>query len=272
LKLDGGALLFKAATLGGTEVETAKVTARGIVEAYNLMNFDGVGVASQDLAAGIDFLAELAAAARFPWLSANLVDKATHKPLFHESARKRVGEAVVGITAVTDPAAMAAIPADRVAILPWQEVLPPVVNRLAKKSDLIILLSNLPPAENQLLAQALPAIDLILQAGQTISNVAPQPAGNSLVFQVGKQGKYVGRLDIQRRPGTPWQSVPVAGTVEAGSPVSSFTNTVVAMDASISDDGPTAEIVFGMKQQLNTGRDAGNSSGPGAGQQGPGGK
>ena len=167
------------------------------------MGYDAVGINAYDLAAGTDFLLDLSRRSGFPWLSANLVDARDHRPLFTPSLTKRVGAITVGIIGITDPAALSAEQRGAV-ILPWQEVLPALTSRLGASCDLLILLSNLPAAENRRVAKTIDGINIIFESAADASNQGPEQVGNTLISQAGKQGKYLGELRCRWLPSKRW--------------------------------------------------------------------
>ena len=86
LLLDGGDCLFagptkKAPTKAEERTEMRK--ARQIVNAYNLCGYQAMGLGPADFQFGLDALRDLEKTARFPFISTNLVEKSTKKPLFH---------------------------------------------------------------------------------------------------------------------------------------------------------------------------------------------
>lgn len=208
LLVDAGALLFSKNTLSkGLETEQSKITAEAIVNGYSRMGYEAVGIARQDLAGGISFFQKVAANSTFPWLSANLVDSATHKPLFAPFLIVEKSGLDIGIIGITGTVGHSPIDQDsNVAILPWEQVLPPIVQSLENKSDFIILLSNLPQSENQALSKRLTSVNIILQSGTRTSNMSPLLSNNSLIFQTEKQGKHLGRIDIRWQPTNRWEN------------------------------------------------------------------
>ncbi|MEW6593251.1 MAG: UshA-like (seleno)protein [Thermodesulfobacteriota bacterium] len=199
LLVDGGGLLFKAATVAPDLAPQEKMAAQGLAEAYRLMRYDAVGITAQDLAAGLPFLQELAKQHKVPWLSADLTDRATGKPLFPASLTRKTGNLTIGIFALAGPAAAPALlPGDQAMVRPWQEVVPALLASLRKSADLILLLSGLPAAENEALARHYPGIHLIVQAGdEGATSQPPRQVHNTLLLQTEKQGKYMGVLDIR---------------------------------------------------------------------------
>ncbi len=211
------------------------VTAQGIVEAYNVMNLDAAGIARPDLAAGLDFLLRLRDISTFPWVSANLVRKSTGKPLFAESVTKKVGAISVGITGLIDSTVPLLFTAQEDAdILPWQSVLPDLIKRLSAGCEMIILLSNLPPVEQERLVAAVPDINIILPTGFNSANSPPRLIGSTLVSQVQGRGKYLGQLRIQ------WQE-------------KSFTyaNEFIPIQITLPDDPKVLSIINKTKNQTN---------------------
>ena len=204
--MDAGGLLFKAATIVPDQAPQEQAAAAGIVEAYNLMRYDAVGITAQELAAGLPFLRGLAKHAAFPWLSADLVSRDTGRPLFAPSIARKAGGVTVGIFALAGPGAAANLrPEDRATILPWQEAVPRVLGQLKKSAGLIILLSGLPAAENEALAQRYPELHLIVQAGDdSATNQPPRQVNNTLILRTEKQGKSLGVLDIAWTASRKW--------------------------------------------------------------------
>lgn len=211
------------------------VTAQGIVEAYNVMHFDAVGIAGPDLVAGLDFLLKLRDISTFPWVNANLVRKSTGKPLFVESVTKKVGAISVGITGLIDSTSpLPFTTQDDADILPWQSVLPGLIKRLSAGCEMIVLLSNLPTIEQERLVAAFPGINIILQAGPKSANSPPRSIGSTLVCQVQGRGKYLGQLRIQ------WQE-------------KSFTyaNEFIPIQSTLPDDPEVLTIINKTKEQIN---------------------
>lgn len=197
LPLDSGALLFKDEKLPPDQREQLTVTAQGIVTAYNKMSFAGVGIARQDLAAGLPFLLALQKKASFPWLSANLLSRTDRKPWFKPHTLLTTGGmriAVIGLTAqgadslLTDK--------DNAVITPWEEVLPQELAQLRGRAGMTILLSSYPSAINKKIAETHPEIHLILQGGDSRGNMPPEWVNNTLITQVEPQGKSVGILEV----------------------------------------------------------------------------
>ena len=205
LTIDGGNLLFKQERFSPGLLLQAKITAEAITDSYNLMHYDAVAVGKNDLAAGLSFLQAQAARAKFTWLSANLVRKSDKTPLFSASLIRQIGGLSVGIIGLTGYDAPNRFAENEDAVLlPWQEVLPDLVAGLTPKCDLLILLSNIVPQQNNEIAAAFPDIHIIIQSTPRSGNIAPQLANNSLIAQTGKQGKYFGWMRVNWQRSKTW--------------------------------------------------------------------
>ena len=166
LVVNGGNLLFKTDALPANDLEAAKLTADGIVQATRMMGGTLAGIGTRDLAAGIPFLRQHQKPPDFSLLSLNLVDPATRQPLFTPTVMRQV------------------------------DSLQETVAKIRHEADFILLLSNYSLDENQEIARTCSDIDLILQAGHAVGNMTPILINKTLISQVETRGKYLGVLDI----------------------------------------------------------------------------
>lgn len=230
LLLDAGNLLFKERVLPPEGAEAARVKARGIVEANRKMGLTFSGIGPHDLAAGPDFLRELAGE-DFRFLSANLVDRQSGRPLFPAHTTVQAGGLTVAVLALTAP-----IDAEgkSYAVRPWREVLPTLARQLRPRAHLVILLSNNKLNENRAIAEACPEIDLIFQSGYAMGNMPPGPVGNALITQSEIRGRYLGVLDIDLRGNGRWQKREAKAPPKAGQ--SSYSQRFITLNAEVRDD------------------------------------
>jgi len=169
------------------------------------MAYDAVAVGVNDLAAGLVFLRDMAAASEFTWLSANLVDKSTEKPIFTPSLVRQAGSLSVGIIGLTDNKAAKLLTGKvEAAVLDWEEVLPEIVAELRPKCDLLVLLSNNNPEQNEAIAESFTDLHIIIQSTPQSRNITPQLKNNSLLLKTGKQGKYLGRMLVDWQKSKIW--------------------------------------------------------------------
>lgn len=250
LTVDAGALLFKNALLGSAEMETARITAAGIVDAYNLMQFDALAVARHDLAAGLDFLLAMKSRASFPWLSANLVRKSTGEPLFTPSIIKKINNLSVGIIGITDPNPPSPLTAaDDALVRPWQEVLPDLVAKMAQECGLIMVLANVPPTEQEKMIRTVPGIHLLIPASGDKGNEV-RLIDKTLIAQVAGRGKYLGELRLQWRPDRPWIAAKGQAATTGEPEGSTYASTFTALPRQMEDDQEVLGIVNRIREQV----------------------
>jgi hypothetical protein len=205
LTLDGGNLLFKRERLSPALLQQAKITADGITDAYNLMQYDAVAVGMNDLAAGLPFLEKQAARAKFNWLSANLVRTSDTEPIFPASMTRKVGDISVGIIGLTAYDGKVHFQeSENTAILPYDMVLPGLIADLSAKCDLLILLSNNLPAQNKEIAESYPDIHIIIQSTSSSKNSAPNLHNKSIIMQTGNKGKHLGWMLVNWQKSKAW--------------------------------------------------------------------
>ncbi|MBU0960356.1 MAG: hypothetical protein KKD01_07005 [Proteobacteria bacterium] len=192
LLLDSGNLLFKRQSVAAGPNQE-RLTAAAIMQIYQKIGYDAVGIGPLDMAAGMDFL-QTGVAEDFPWISANISDD-RDKPLFRQWISKEIQGVQVVITSLSAPPTT--LPPS-IKVAPWESILPELLPRMTKdrNNPFIILLSTLSTEENRLIAEQYPAINLLLGAGQHLRNASPQLINNTLVTQTDKQGQYQGLLEI----------------------------------------------------------------------------
>ena len=197
--------MFKGLKLTRGQEDMERLTATAIAKSYNVIGYDAVGVSKYDLSAGLNFLINLSKQSKFSWLSANLVRKSDSKPIFKAKVILHVNKLRIGVAGLTNMAAQSMLSAaDGVVVLPWRDILPPLLKELKPQTDMIILLSNLSPKENRQIAEEFNDIHLIIQAGQTGNGLPPKSLNNTLICQTAKQGKYIGILDINWSRSKEW--------------------------------------------------------------------
>jgi len=202
--LDAGNLLFKQGGLVPGREGQGKLTATAIVKAYNAMGYDAVAVGGLDLQAGVPFLQSLAKEAKFAWLSANLVSQSTKKAIMRPGVTLQARGIKVWVVGLTGAAIL---PANEDAmILPWDQVLPGLLDKEAKTHDLVVLLSSLPAPDNQRIAETYRNIHLVIQAGVAANVISAQPINNTVLASAGPQGKQLGVLEIDWQPSKRWAS------------------------------------------------------------------
>lgn len=251
LVVTGGNLLFAADRFEPDDAARATITAEGVLQASQLMGADFAAVGSRDLAAGVPFLQKSHKPPAFTWLSLNLVDGTSRTPPFTPVLHRRVGDITLAILALTDHTAFPA-EAGGFLVEDWRISLPKVLASIGKDTDLVVLLSNYPLAENQEIARKHNTIDLILQTGHAIGNMNPIPIGNTLIGQAEIRGKYLGVLDIDRNRRGPWvERAHTPPDAEKRPPAAIYSNRFIALKVSLPEDPEVAAMVKQTQRRLD---------------------
>jgi len=199
--LDAGDLFFKK-YVSSTQENNSKNSAPKanlILESLNLMGYDAMAIGDDDLTLGKDFLSDLSKKAKFPFLSSNVIDEASGKPLFHSTLVKEVNGFRIGMFSLLAPEAFIGPEDTRkrgLNIRPPTEVAQAMVKELQPKTDFIFLLSHLGYPKDLELAQAVSGIHLIIGAHTGMNLVYPPVVKNTVVLQTASKGMYVGKLDL----------------------------------------------------------------------------
>lgn len=207
MKVDGGALLFDRLPPASHELEQKKIAAAGIIDAYNRIGYTAVGVASLDLAGGVDFLRELEKKSRFAWLSANLIDRENGKTFFRPFISVDVGGARVAVIGLTGVQIRSAdLLEEKAELKPWNKVLPPLLAKLKRDHDFIVLLTDLPAADCLDIARQHPRLGLIVNSSGESLNQARLISSRTILAATDKQGRNLGSLEIFLNAGGEWST------------------------------------------------------------------
>jgi 2',3'-cyclic-nucleotide 2'-phosphodiesterase (5'-nucleotidase family) len=250
LIVNSGNLLFATETLAADSAESAKITAEGVIQASRATGSTLAGVGSLDLSAGLAFLRTQHHPPDFTWLSLNLVDPQTKKPLFAPVTWRQVNGLNIAVLALTDHAAVQGLAHEALA-LPWEATLKDALATVQGKADVILLLSNYSLTDNKEIARTHEAIDLILQSGHVLGNMTPLVVNKTMITQTEIRGKYVGVLDIDWNGHGRWrEAVAASGPALASDDgrASTYSNRFLALTPSVQSD-PEVEAVIKQTQR-----------------------
>ncbi len=183
--------------------QAAKRTAQGIARAVSAMGTRAVGVAPQDLAAGLPFLKQLAQENNLIFLSMNLYADRGTAPVFKPYLLTRAGKLKIAILGLTgNPGNI--LQNRGFHILPWQSILPEILRKVEKQADLVILLSSESRRTNEEIARKFDNIHILFQSGQGGGNQPPVNINNTLLCQTQPRGKSLGVLQINWTGSRTW--------------------------------------------------------------------
>jgi hypothetical protein len=199
IQLDAGDLLFPSDSLPPMLEKQSKLQAQYLLKSMDELHHDAVVPGEKDFALGWKVFEELRKATKIKFLAANLTranGKQAFKPyeIFSkkDSGGKIVRVAVIGLVGETLhwPKQLKATPA-LAAAKKW-------VKRIqdAQKADVIIALTHQGLEADQALAQAVPALQIII-GGHTQSFLQDPPLVNATrIYQSSFRNQYVGVLPI----------------------------------------------------------------------------
>jgi 2',3'-cyclic-nucleotide 2'-phosphodiesterase (5'-nucleotidase family) len=193
LILDAGNLFFKEKP--GTAIEQKEFLLKSeyILDAYRQIGCDALNVGETDLLLGLAHLQELKKKAQFPFLSANLVDKKSGKPLFDQFIIKNIAGIKVGIiglfsnAGIIDPALTARDPV---------AAAKKTVADIRQRVSMIIVLSNLGIEQDRVLAREVSGIDIIMGGRATARLPEPVKEGKTMIVQAYNRGQYLGKIEV----------------------------------------------------------------------------
>ena len=190
---DAGNLFFKKDKISsGITIDTAKETAKIIVDCFNAISCDVFSPGSHDFAAGFDFVKDLENRSNFPYISANIFGKNGEKLyepyLIVEKQGKKIG--FLGVSSV--------FLNEKVTVKDPFKVIKNIINELESKTDMIILLFNASEKDlNRLKTKDYP-IDFTIRSRSNLPPKVSKDGGSSSIpiYSIGMRGKYVFEFDI----------------------------------------------------------------------------
>jgi hypothetical protein len=191
--VDAGNLLFKSTSASEYFVPQWFEQARGVIEAYNLLGATAVAPGSTDFALGLAEFKHLAKEARFPFLSANLYERSTGKRLLQDRIIVERKGKKIGIFGIFHP--RLPLPAELEARDPVAAAREAVRQLKAEGADFILALAHQGLEFDQALANAVPAINMIVGAHSQSFLQIPEEVGDTLIVQLSNQGQLLGMVE-----------------------------------------------------------------------------
>ena len=161
------------------------------------MGYDVANVGEKDLMMGLKFLFDLSQRAKFPFISANLVDKKTQKEVFKPYVIKEIAGLRIGIFGLLDdlfnPTLQEKDPG--LTILEPLSKSKALTKSLREYCDLIVVLSQLGESKDKKLARENREIDLILGGGGESKRAVIERVNEVPIYRLEPRGGYLGRID-----------------------------------------------------------------------------
>lgn len=188
-----------------------------MINAMNVVGYDAVAYGNHEFDWTQAATATNAQRAKFPFLSANALDRLTGKPYggakeYVILTRDGVRIAVFGLTTTETPGIEWPNAISRVRFADPTPIAKRLVPELRKKADVVVCLSHLGYKVDLALAKAVPGIDIIIGGHSHTTLSKRVVVGKCIITQTGALGANLGRVDI-RLQGVPgkWRIASVNG-------------------------------------------------------------
>jgi 2',3'-cyclic-nucleotide 2'-phosphodiesterase (5'-nucleotidase family) len=197
---DKDVLVADAGDLLGPELSFTKNEAELTFDAMNVIGLDAFTPGETDFVFGLPFLQVLASRCAFPFVSANIVDLATGKPVFGAPyvVKTLTGGLRVAITGVLDDAIRfpAYIDTSEFKVLPAIGTLRELVGEMKAHADFLVLLSHMGMERSVQLAHEVPGFNLVVVGHGKPVIKRIEKEGESLMLATGGSGQYLGRINL----------------------------------------------------------------------------
>jgi 2',3'-cyclic-nucleotide 2'-phosphodiesterase (5'-nucleotidase family) len=197
LILDGGDALVLSFFDRESEREKARRRAGVVLKIYEKMGYDALNIGDTDLGLGVEYLMILQNKSKIPFLSANLKEKKTGKPIFKSHLVKEVDGMRIGIIGLLTPDIHPFIQRELKNYFiedPTKAALE-TINRHLADCDHIIALAHLTPTEIQTFTKRISKISIII-GGNDRSFIFPRQFDHSVYVQTDAFGAHVGRMNL----------------------------------------------------------------------------
>ncbi|WP_328797734.1 bifunctional UDP-sugar hydrolase/5'-nucleotidase UshA [Marinomonas vulgaris] len=206
---NGNSLLLSGGDINTGVPESDLQDAEPDFRGMKMLKYDAMALGNHEFDNPLSVLKKQQEWAGFPFLSANILDEKTGKPLFDAYKIFQADDlkvAVVGFT--TDDTIKLGNPEflDGIKIESPIEVAKTLIPKLRKQADLVIAVTHMGHYKNGehggnapgdvALARAVPGIDVVVGGHSQNPLFEPDEQNGTLILQAHEWGKYVGRLDF----------------------------------------------------------------------------
>jgi 2',3'-cyclic-nucleotide 2'-phosphodiesterase (5'-nucleotidase family) len=203
LLFDGGNALVISYFGQPSEREKARKRAEFVLNIYEKLGYDALNIGDTDLGLGVEYLKTLQKKSKIPFLSANLKEKKTGRPIFKSHLVKGVDGMKIGIIGLLTPDIHPFIQKELKSYFIEDPIKASLetINRYLADCDHIIALAHLTPAEIQTFTERVPKISIII-GGSDRSFIFPKQFDHSIYVQTDAFGAHVGRMNLKLLTGS----------------------------------------------------------------------
>jgi 5'-nucleotidase len=201
--IDGGDALVISYFDRPSEREKARKRAEFLIKVYEKMRYGALNIGDTDLALGVEYLKSLGKKSKIPFISANLKDKKTQKPVFKPYLVREIGGLKVGIIGFLTQSIHPHIQKEMEEYFVEDpvKVASETIKGPLSHCDHIFALAHLTPPEIESLAKEVPRISIII-GGNDRSFVFPKQIHRSIYVQTDAFGAHIGRMNLRLAKGS----------------------------------------------------------------------
>ncbi|HWN83419.1 MAG TPA: hypothetical protein VNM87_15080, partial [Candidatus Udaeobacter sp.] len=185
LVADGGDFLRK----GGADPQVDRFLVDMLVRRLHYTVF---GVGEVELGRGEQYLKELTQGQQgIDWVSANILDRATHKPRFAPFVTRQAGRAKIGFTSVLEPSLVPAGGDSSLLVSDPATTLQNVVDEMRSQCDMVVVFGHLRHIPLRVLLESVTGVDIAVSShANRIENFPMRVGEVKQVYYGGVDGRF----------------------------------------------------------------------------------
>jgi 2',3'-cyclic-nucleotide 2'-phosphodiesterase (5'-nucleotidase family) len=181
-------------TSGGRSYELLKL--HYVLLGMEKMGYDAVNLGAREAGLDRETLARSLGESRLPFVSCNLLDQTTGRPIVPPGIVKEIAGVRIGITGVTECAEEQVGPGLRVR--PAAEALAETLPDLKRRCDFLVVLAWARPETLHDIANRFHEVDCLLGGDVPQSSESAETVNRAVAFNVTDKGKVLGKLSFKR--------------------------------------------------------------------------
>ncbi len=198
-------LLLDSGNFSDNPTPAGDIKTKGLLQAMDRLGYQVVNVGERDIRMGYAEFARRTVDTPFQYISANIVDRKSKKPIFPSHAvvdavssdgKSRVRVGVIGIVRY-NPTFLKSGPNGNIVIAHPRERVEAEMEALSKKNvDVVVLLAGLNKTDAKAIANEVPGIDFVLGSYGGMVTSAEETAGDATILYCGNRGQRIGETRV----------------------------------------------------------------------------